>query len=510
MREHRDVPAIEARGWGWRHAGRRRWAVRDVDLRIEHGEHVLLLGASGAGKSTLLAALAGVLGSDDEGDEAGRLLVGGIHPTRTRGRVGLLQQDPEANIVLGRVGDDVAFGPENLGVPRRLIWPRVRASLEAVGLGDLPLDRSTHALSGGQKQRVGIAGALAMASGDADATGVLLLDEPTANLDPAGVPEVRDAVVRAARARDLTLVVVEHRVEVWAEVIDRVVVLGPEGVLADGDPATVFATQRETLLGAGVWVPGTPTGVPPLPTASGMPVLWGVDLAIGHAADDPVHTHLDVAVPAAVSTVVTGPNGAGKSTLALTLAGLLPRLAGEVVASEELRPHPQRGRRWGRRPVVASDPATWHSTDLLTRIGTVFQEPEHQFVASSVHDELAVGLRALGWDPPRIERRVRELLATLRLDALERANPFTLSGGEKRRLSVATVLATSPAVVVLDEPTFGQDRTTWLGVVDLVRSLLDEGRTVLSVTHDEAFIEALGQHRIDLPLGTGTGLEARR
>lgn len=483
--------------------------MQGVDLRIEHGEHVLLLGASGAGKSTLLAGVAGVLGGADEGDEAGHLLVGGVHPTRARGRVGLLQQDPDANIVLGRVGDDVAFGPENLGVPRELIWPRVRASLDAVGLGDLPLDHPTHALSGGQKQRLGIAGALALASGEADGTGVLLLDEPTANLDPDGVREVRDAVVRAARERDLTLVVVEHRVEVWSEVIDRVVVLGDEGVLADGSPAAVFAGQREALLAAGVWVPGSDTGITALPAASGMPALWGVDLAIGHDADDPVHTHLDVALPAGVSTVITGANGAGKSTLALTMAGLLPRLAGDVVAAPELRPPARPGRRWplrqrstgrgDRGAVRPDDPASWRSTDLLTRIGTVFQEPEHQFVASSVHDELAIGLRALRWDPARIEARVRDLLEALRLDALARANPFTLSGGEKRRLSVATVLATSPAVVFLDEPTFGQDRTTWLALVELVRGLLDEGRTVVSVTHDQPFVEALGQHRIHLP-----------
>lgn len=474
---------------------------------IEHGEHVLLLGASGAGKSTLLAAMAGVLGGADDGEERGSLLVDGMHPTRVRGRVGLLQQDPEANIVLGRIGDDVAFGLENLAVPRERIWPRVRMALDAVGLGQLPLDRSTRELSGGQKQRLGIAGSLALTSEDAG--GVLLLDEPTANLDPAGVREVRDAVVRLARDRDLTLVVVEHRVEVWSEVVDRVIVLGGDGgVLADGSPERVFAEHRDALLAAGVWVPGAASGVVALPEASGMPVLWGIDLAIGHDPDAPVHRHLDLAIPAGISTVVTGANGAGKSTLALTMAGLLPRLGGELVAAGELRPAPVPARRWPRRrAVVASDPGTWRSTDLLTRIGTVFQEPEHQFVANTVRDELAVGLHALHWDAARIDRAVDDLLEQLRLGPLARANPFTLSGGEKRRLSVATVLATAPQVVFLDEPTFGQDRTTWLALVDLVRGMLSEGRTVVSVTHDEPFIEALGQHRIELstsPDGAGT------
>ncbi|HEX5859073.1 MAG TPA: ABC transporter ATP-binding protein, partial [Microbacterium sp.] len=181
--------AVDARGWGWRHAGRRAWAVRDATFRIEPGERVLLLGASGSGKSTLVHGLAGVLGGHEEGESAGELLVDGRPPAQARGRAGLVLQDPDAQVILARVGDDVAFGCENLGVPRDEIWPRVRRALDAVGL-DVALDRPTKALSGGQKQRLALAGVIAMRPG------VILLDEPTANLDPAGVTEVRDAVAR--------------------------------------------------------------------------------------------------------------------------------------------------------------------------------------------------------------------------------------------------------------------------------------------------------------------------
>ncbi|MEL4503704.1 ABC transporter ATP-binding protein [Luteococcus sp. H138] len=535
---------LVAEGWGWRHAGRRGWAVRDVSFTIGDGERVLLLGASGAGKSTLMHALAGVLGGAAEGEEAGRLLVDGRHPTRMHGHVGLVMQDPDTQVVLARVGDEVAFGCENLAVPRDEIWPRVRDALDAVGL-DVSLDRPTTALSGGQKQRLTIAGALAMRAQ------VLLLDEPTANLDPEGAREVRGVVDSLVRERGTTLVVVEHRVELWADLVDRVIVLAPGGgILADGSPDRVFAEHRDALLVAGVWVPGTPlpdardrlsvvsnTAAPgastgsavvaePLPGASivagslrgnastaaepveASPVanfLHTENLTIGHSPDHPVQHDVNVAIPAGRSTMITGPNGAGKSTLALTLAGLLPKLDGRVVADQGLWPSPtvKLGRWSRRRRIDRTDPGSWASRDLLTRVGTVFQSPEHQFVATTVRDELAVGLRALAgtdpsWTPQRIDARTDELLAILHLGGIAGANPFTLSGGEKRRLSVGTVLATAPRVIFLDEPTFGQDRNTWLDMVELVRSMLADGRAVVSITHDADFIATLGEHHIRL------------
>ncbi|MCL1842150.1 MAG: energy-coupling factor ABC transporter ATP-binding protein, partial [Propionibacteriaceae bacterium] len=143
-------------------------------------------------------------------------------------------------------------------------------------------------------------------------------------------------------------------------------------------------------------------------------------------------------------------------------------------------------------------PGAWTSRQMITRLGTVFQQPEHQFVTASVRDELAVGLRALRWPAERITERIGELLELLHLDDMADANPFTLSGGQQRRLSVGTVLATSPSVVIMDEPTFGQDRVTWLDLVRLVRRLVDGGGTVISVTHDAEFRRVLGEHVIDL------------
>lgn len=442
--------------------------MRDLDLDIAPGERVLLLGASGSGKSTLLRALAGVLG-EDEGDAVGTLELDGAPPAASRGRAGLVLQDPDSQVVMSRLGDDVAFGCENLGVPRDEIAARVRSALDAVGL-DLPLDRPTSALSGGQRQRLALAGVLAMRPG------VLLLDEPTANLDPAGVAEVREAVARVQAASGATLVVVEHRVATWLPVVDRVVVLSPHGVLADGDPEAVLRDRGAELAAAGIWVPGHPPARPARRGAApASVVLTARSLAVGRDRIA-VREGVDLDVRTGRLLAVTGPNGSGKSTLGLTLAGLLPPVAGELDA-------------FGR-----GDPARWRSRELLPRIGTVFQNPEHQFLARTVREELELGPRALRRPLDHIDG----ILERLRLTALAAANPFTLSGGEQRRLSVATVLAAAPELLVLDEPTFGQDSRTWEELVALLAELLDEGRAVIAMTHDAEFLDALADDRYDL------------
>lgn len=467
---------VVAAGFGWRHGARRAWALREVSLRIDPGERVLLLGSSGSGKSTLLRAMAGVLGGDDDGEDAGTLRVGGAPPRESRGRVGLVLQDPDSQVILARVGDDVAFGCENLGVPRDEIWRRVPAALEAVGL-DVPLDRPTSALSGGQKQRLALAGVLAMQPG------LLLLDEPTANLDPDGVSEVRAAVGRVLDATGATLVVVEHRVDVWLPLVDRVIVLGADGgVVADGDPDAVLGARGAELAAAGVWVPGHPPATPTRDSGPGETLLRADALAVGRVRDHAVAEGITAAVRAGGVLAVTGPNGAGKSTLGLTLAGLLQPAAGAVVADDSLSAG------------AGAIPIRWRSRELLTRIGMVFQDPEHQLLARTVREELLVGPRALGVDGGA---RVDELLDRLRLGALADANPYTLSGGEKRRLTVAAALATAPRMLVLDEPTFGQDARTWAELVALLADLCDgrhtrDGRTgLVVVTHDADLVAAL-------------------
>ena len=482
-----------ARDWGWRHAGRKNAALSGVDLDIAPGERVLVLGPSGSGKSTLMGGLAGLLGGAEEGEATGTLTVDGVAPAEARGRVGLLMQDPEAQVVLARVGDDVAFGMENLGVAREEIWPRVENSLEAVGLS-VPLDHSTTELSGGQKQRLALASILAMGPG------LLLLDEPTANLDPSGVAEVRAAVEAVVERTGATMVVVEHRVDVWAPLVDRVIVVADGRIAADGPLREVLDQQGEALRERGMWLPGDDVAaeVGPAPEVApassegaeeegargATPIARVTGLSIGYDKASPVRSGIDLTLERGVSTCIVGANGAGKSTFALTLAGLLSPLAGtvEVETSDGTR----------------GDPHEWSSKQLLGRMSMVFQEPEYQFLASTVADELAIGPRAVGMSEEEIAPLVEEHMEALGLTKLARANPMTLSGGEKRRLSVATALISAPELLILDEPTFGQDRGTWLGLVRLLRAALARGVTLVSITHDPAFVAAMGQRVVDL------------
>lgn len=518
---------IELNNFSWHHPGRPEPVISGLNLTINPGEKVLLLGTSGAGKSTLLHAIAGVLHDDDGESAGGTITINGQAPAEARGTAGMMQQDPESSIVMATVGNDVAFGPENLRVPREEIWGRVTEALTAVGLNHLALDHPSSALSGGQKQRLGLAGILSMHPG------AMILDEPTANLDPSGVQEVRDSILSAAEATGATLLVVEHRVSIWAPHMDRIIVLGEGGTIThDGAPDTVLTEARQELIDAGVWVPNY---VPRAPqngdiaggdvagnSEHGEALLRAENLSITRAQPTPKQRRArrrtikrlgDTPAPAPVDLPVLrgginltlhagehlsvlGPNGAGKSTLALTLAGLLTAPDGTLTATDALRNHGGQTAHW--------DVPTWTPAQMLSRIGYVFQEPEYQFIRGTVREELELGPRRLAalnrvpLDEDELAARTDDLAARLRLNHLLDANPFTLSGGEKRRLSVASALATAPRILILDEPTFGQDARTWAELVDLIRELLADGTAVISITHDEDYTAALGGKSITL------------
>ena len=538
---------IELNNFSWHHPGRPEPVISGLNLTINPGKKVLLLGTSGAGKSTLLHAIAGVLHDDDGQSADGTITLNGQDPAEARGTAGMMQQDPESSIVMATVGNDVAFGPENLRVPREEIWGRVTEALTAVGLNHLPLDHPSSALSGGQKQRLGLAGILSMHPG------AMILDEPTANLDPAGVQEVRDSILTAAQATGATLLVVEHRVSIWAPHMDRIIVLGEGGTIThDGTPDTVLTEARQELIDAGVWIPNYVPRVPQNDNDSehGEALLRAENLSITRAqptpkqrrarrrtikrlGDTPAPVPVDLPVlrgginltlRAGEHLSVLGPNGAGKSTLALTLAGLLTAPNGTLTATDALRDHngnnhdsdqSSGGERGSNHDGERAhwDIPTWTPAQMLSRIGYVFQEPEYQFIRGTVREELELGPRRLAalnrvpLDEDELAARTDDLAARLRLNHLLDANPFTLSGGEKRRLSVASALATAPKILILDEPTFGQDARTWAELVDLIRELLAGGTAVISITHDEDYTAALGGNHITLEATATPGKE---
>jgi energy-coupling factor transport system ATP-binding protein len=261
------------------------------------------------------------------------------------------------------------------------------------------------------------------------------------------------------------------------------------GVVADGRPLQVFAEHGDRLAEAGVWVPDRRLPAPPQrPRPPSETLLLAEQVSFTYPGSlSPALTRVDVQLRSAEALAVMGPNGSGKSTLAMLLAGLLQPTAGWVVAGEALSP----GR--GHDPIWR-----WPAHALARQVGTVFQDPEHQFLSGNVREELMLGPLRTGVERPAARRRADELLERLHLAHLAEANPFTLSGGEKRRLSVATALAPAPSVLVLDEPTFGQDRRTAGELLALLAALRDDGRAVCFVTHDRDFASALADRTLRL------------
>jgi energy-coupling factor transporter ATP-binding protein EcfA2 len=441
---------------------------------------LLIVGPSGSGKSTLALAIAGLVPRDIPATVEGELRldgqsIGDLEGPAVASRVGIVFQDPTSQLVMERVEDEVAFGLENRGWPADRMHSRVPEALAAVGLDALARQRS-RTLSGGQQQRLALAGVLAARPG------ILVLDEPTANLDPVGAATLADRLARLRDERSTTIVLIEHRAAIAWPLADVVLALGPDGRIIDvGPPTDVLARSAGSMRAAGIWLPAEadPVVGSPLPAAtSGARVLAAADLTYGYDRRRPVLHDASLDAAEGERIVLVGPNGSGKSTLARLLVGLL---------------RPDRG----HVELVGDDPGRLAPRELARRAAYVFQEPERQFLAQSVVDEVTLGLDLGQRD------KVADLMTRLGLP-LERfaeRSPYRLSGGEQRRLSLACALVRDPRVLVLDEPTFGQDRLGYEGLVAILGERLHDGTCLIAATHDERFVHDVASRIVRLDQG---------
>ncbi|GGD90673.1 putative ABC transporter ATP-binding protein [Microbacterium murale] len=557
------------------HAGAVRPSPSDVSFDIAPGEVVLLLGPSGSGKSTLTLALNGLIPHALPATMTGTVEAGGIDTAHSdtatlSTHVAMVFQDPDAQIVTGTVYDEVAFGPENLLLPLDEVRARTENALRRVGLWQRR-DENPDRLSGGGRQRLAIACALAMGSP------LLVLDEPTANLDPQGIDDVYAALADVVAAGDRAILLVEHNLDAAMELVTRTIVLDQAGTVAfDGPVDEILRGHTEELVAMGVWLPaatltarmlrerGILSKDVPLPlTPAELAEMLGERIPHGTLSEHLPHGTLSERIPhgtlserapdgtlserapdgtlserapdgtlsersetkrveratasrnqetkpphplirargltvkrgrheilhgvdldieAGSLTAIVGANGAGKTTLIQALAGVVPPPKRQV-------------------DVDGLDPATASPRDLAARIGFVFQNPEHQFIAATVFDELAHGLRLRHMDDAEIDQRVRAMLIRFGLDHKADVHPFLLSGGEKRRLSVGTALITGPRVLALDEPTFGQDRARAAELLTLLDTLRKDGTTIVIVTHDLQLVAEHATHTVVLSDG---------
>jgi energy-coupling factor transport system ATP-binding protein len=398
-----------------------------------------------------------------------------LGPVGVAARVGLVLQDPTTQLVMERVEDDVAFGLENRGWDRDAMRQRVPDVLAEVGLAGMERARS-RTLSGGQQQRLALAGALA------PRPGLLVLDEPTANLDPEAASRLMSTLSAIRAVGDTTQVLIEHDVDRAWPLADVVLALGDDGRPIDvGAPTDVLTRSAEAMRAAGIWLPGD--AVDRRLTASGTAedgdVLVDADgVRFGYQRGEPVVRDIALQAKAGERIALVGPNGSGKTTLARLLVGLL-------------RPD------HGRIELAGEDPSRVPAATLARHAGYVFQEPERQFLGQTVGEEIRIGLT----DDELT--RVDDLMVRLGLplERFEERSPYRLSGGEQRRLSLACVLVRRPALLVLDEPTFGQDRRGYEGLLGILAEHLDDGACLIAGTHDLRFVGDVARRVLEMEGG---------
>lgn len=475
---------------GYRYKPDSRPVLDEISFSLKPGEWVTIAGPSGCGKSTLARILAGDLPRAAGGLRTGEVMVNGIDPAdakiaETARTIGLVFQDPDAQLVMGRVEDEVAFGPENLCLPPEVIRRQVAAALEEAGLEERRRD-SIAELSGGGRQRTAIASVLALE------TPILVLDEAASNLDAAGRRRLQELLQRLHR-QGRTLLVVTGRLDELALAAPRLIVLDEDGHLVQDGPSDALLREERPLLRQLGLLPAEQrvraTGGSPSMKPPAAPLLEISGLTFQYGRNTPaVLEDVSLKLQPGEWHLLTGDNGSGKTTLSRLLLGLLPLPAGSIF--------------WQGRDIAGIS-----LYKLAEEIGYVFQQPELQFVTANVMEELLygprcqLGLRAKDDLPEQVMQQAEEELQLLGLQLEQDASPYLLSGGKKRLLSAASVFMTGKKLIILDEPTAGADYLGAGRLSALCRRAVQEGASILMITHEPEFFA--GEYTIRWHLENG-------
>lgn len=438
---------VSFKSWSLAFNGMDYETLRDITLTIRAGERVLITGPSGGGKSTLVRAIAGLL-DESTVTEYGRR-------SNRANSVAYVGQEPDEQILFPTIREEVAFVAETAVSEPSQAEARIIEALDSAGVTN-PLDGHTGKLSGGEKQRVAIATAMA------SRPDLLVLDEPTASLDGISMETVRDAVHRVITDSESALVIVEHRIKLWRKLVDRILVVADGRIALDGPLDHVLTTQRSALVALGVWVPGHSRATKPSPRQRGAKtVLSTRKLVVCRAEGAKAFRFPALNLREGEAVAVTGLNGAGKTTALRVLGGLLAPQSGTVEYADN-----------------SGEPHRLPARVLVRLASSVVQNPAYGFGNKTVSDEA-----------PAHER------AAVGLRGMDRRHPQSLSGGERRRLAIAAALAREPRILLLDEPSFGQDAHSWHDLLDRLRDFLDAGGSIVLASHDQLLVRSLA-HRV--------------
>lgn len=465
------TPPVIIENLSFRYRSRSDFAICNINLTVDEPQVVLIAGASGCGKTTLARCINGLIPRSYKGELSGKIYlqgqdIAGLPLARISQLVGTVLQDPERQILGSIVMNEVAFGLENLGLSRDEIRRRVDEALERLKIAHLR-DRQTHYLSGGEKQKVALAGVLAMKPS------ILLLDEPLASLDPASAQEALE-VIRGLADEGMTVLMVEHRVEDVLRIHpERVLFMKDGEIQYDGDPQHLAerVDYREVKLPAPMIMELAVKDPPPpslniLPgvNGGGVPLVEFKDVAFGYESGPEVLHGINLQIRRGDVIAVLGPNGAGKTTLVKHAIGLLKPKRGKVL-------------------INGQDTHQLSVAEIASTLGYVFQSPSHMLFAPTVYDELAFGPTNLKHPEEQIRKEVSQAIEIVNLQGYEKTPPLSMSFGQQKRVSIAAILAMRSRILVMDEPTAGQDYKNYMNFMNSILEM-PGFEAILFITHD--------------------------